>query len=519
MELHRDLRELVERSGAEILESASDFRGMLEDLIGDDPVPSSSVNLLVEAVRYQAPAQLVRMIDNGADPAAAVRTAGARFAEERGGGDPELCSWACAVLGFAVGRVDEETVAWFTSLQTRRIPAAPQEPVAQEPTPARADSETVQVSPLDDTGGALLPQPPPSAAAPAPRRWVPAAVGVTLLLVVLVVAAVVWVRSANDDGVLESDSSPVGGEGSANTGGETDNADDLQSGDADLDLTAVADRYADLAGSLAAIMAECEPLDSPEAVEELLSCPFAHGTLELTTYATVAQLEAARSRLIDTRQGNLSDVRRHEAFYAFDPSISESSDPAEIYWDSAASAQSALMVAAADYPYNDLLTDFEQTSPTVDIPTRPGNPHLIHFIDDFGITDCERSNTYGLGQSEESECSLGGHTTFVAKFGTRRDLLRYREYTSEEQRADTAYSGPTEVCRQFDTNPACGSAAREEVVGQIRGYVANDGTGDESGVLYLDDPQCGCYLEVWGFEGEGGGDPDALLSVLYPDSG
>jgi len=520
MDLHVDLRELVDRSGPEVLDDASSFRGMLEDLIGDDTMPASSVNLLVEAVRYRALDHVVRMVDNGADPDAAVRSAGERFAQERGGGDPERCSWACAVLGYALRRVDDATFARHSLLETRRTSATPPATPPSPPPAAGVFGTTRVPRPVDEAGTVLVPPSTPAAPAAAPRRrWIVAAGAASALVVAVVVAASAWQLSSRDSSSPDADASRADGSTPAATNGTADGAAELQSAGAETDMPAVADRYADLGRTLTADLSACLLLATSTSVEEQLSCSYAHGTLELTTYATLGDLERARTRQIDTRQGNLSDLHPQRSFYAFDPSIGESSEPPEIYWDSAASLLSAHLVGFTGYPYAELLADFEETSPTVGLPTEPRNPALIRLIDEFGLTDCERNHTYGLGESEESRCYLGDHTIFVARFGTRRDLRNYREYASAEQRADTAYAGPRVVCRQFDTDPVCGSAAREEIVGQIRGFISDDGSDDESGVLYVDDSACGCYLEVWGYEGRGRGDPDALLGVLYPNFG
>ena len=76
---------------------------MLDDVLTEDQATTGDINLLVDAVRFDAVAPLGAMIDGGADPALAVEEAGQRLARSRGGADTQSASWAAAVLGYAVG--------------------------------------------------------------------------------------------------------------------------------------------------------------------------------------------------------------------------------------------------------------------------------------------------------------------------------------------------------------------------------------------------------------------------------
>ncbi len=138
MDLHVAVRDVVDLVGAGVLDDADNFRGVLDDVLDESAAGAGEVNLLVDAVRFGAVDQLVRLLDSDAEPALAVATVGAGIARQRGGADPRAASWACAVLGFAVRRVPEDVVRDLASedppadlVATRPQPT----PVASRPVP------------------------------------------------------------------------------------------------------------------------------------------------------------------------------------------------------------------------------------------------------------------------------------------------------------------------------------------------------------------------------------------------
>jgi hypothetical protein len=131
VEIHLAVRDIVDQVGRAVLRETDQFRAVLDDVLDEDAADTGEVNLLVDAVRFDTVGQLVRMLDSDADVMRAVETAGAGFARLRGGADVRAASWACAVLGFAIGRVPEQVVL---DLAPRRSPGPPRTPTA--PTPA-----------------------------------------------------------------------------------------------------------------------------------------------------------------------------------------------------------------------------------------------------------------------------------------------------------------------------------------------------------------------------------------------
>jgi hypothetical protein len=146
VEIHHAVRDVVDRVGPGLLQDAESFRGVLDDVLDEDDAEVGDVNLLVDAVRFGAVDQLVRLLDSDADPALAASTVGAGFARQRGGADVHSASWACAVLAFAVGRVPDDVVrdlaARCASADTEATtPHAP--PTAVSPTPTLIINEGV----------------------------------------------------------------------------------------------------------------------------------------------------------------------------------------------------------------------------------------------------------------------------------------------------------------------------------------------------------------------------------------
>ncbi|UMG92991.1 hypothetical protein [Nocardioides sp. TF02-7] len=284
------------------------------------------------------------------------------------------------------------------------------------------------------------------------------------------------------------------------------------------DLEGVADRYANLAEDVTAGVTACELVeDTPAGVTERLRCSLPEASLELTTFESADDLLAARTAVLDTEVGTISDVTADRAYFGFDPDNGGTADPAVVYWDLAAARQSGHVVAATpDHPYEDLSADVAETGPVVGEPSEPAHPRLIRLLAGLGIGDCSRIPTFGDGETEENLCSRDGYDVYAAAFGTEAELLRYRVDVRSRQREDRVYTGSSVYCYSLDADPVCPSVEGERVLGRILGYVSEDGQEDESGVLYLDHVRCGCYVEVWGREGVGRGDPNALQPVLFP---
>ncbi|HWM75332.1 MAG TPA: hypothetical protein VNQ53_16410 [Nocardioides sp.] len=223
MNLHEHLRDLVARQGPTVIESAESFRAALDDFLSEDEATTGELNLLVDAVRLGAVHRMISMIDQGAEPVAAVREAGDVFARDRGTDDLVRCRWAVAVVGFALGRV-EEGVALTSSAPSVPAPppAPPQQPPAQPPAPQTEEPRRPfpETQPVASAPPAEppAPPPPPSPSQPARRRTG------TIVLAALLVAAVaigvilagMWLGNRDDDAPEETaDSSNEPGSGSA----------------------------------------------------------------------------------------------------------------------------------------------------------------------------------------------------------------------------------------------------------------------------------------------------------------
>ncbi len=136
MDLQNKIRLLVRTIGPRILEDASEFRAAMDDYLEQDDMSSGEMNLLIDAVRLDAYAQLVHLLNSGAPPDAAIITAGDALSEKRGGDNPAGCRWACACLAFAASRIDDTTFSRFPYTRTSvapvtTFPPAPVSPYAQ----------------------------------------------------------------------------------------------------------------------------------------------------------------------------------------------------------------------------------------------------------------------------------------------------------------------------------------------------------------------------------------------------
>ncbi len=149
MDLHRALRHLVEEYGPTVLQNHEVFRGAIDDYLDEGAISAGESNLLVDAVRLGAVASMGTLLDGGAAPEHALEESASRLARDRGGADLAAARWACAVLGFALGRLPEgladsvkptfATGAAEPTIHVAERPAAPATMAAAppEPTPER----------------------------------------------------------------------------------------------------------------------------------------------------------------------------------------------------------------------------------------------------------------------------------------------------------------------------------------------------------------------------------------------
>ena len=211
-DLHEQLRNLVSQHGARIAENAEQFRAALDDYLTEADASQGELNLLVDAVRLGGVERLLAMLDNGADPDAAVREAGGALARDRSS-DEQRSRWAVAAMGYALGRVGDEIVRGQLGGEATRLPygatapAAPTPPV-QSPVQSPPYQPPVQ-SPVQSPAWPT-PSPQPSQPSHQPAYAAPprksrtglflglfiAGVAVATLAIVLVIVAP-WEDSSN----------------------------------------------------------------------------------------------------------------------------------------------------------------------------------------------------------------------------------------------------------------------------------------------------------------------------------
>jgi hypothetical protein len=175
MELAEAVADLVRRHGSSLLDDPRTFRGALDDYLDEDAGSVGLIRLLTDAVEQDALRSLIAMLDNGADLDSAIVSVGDRLARDRGSSDVDGARWACAVLGYAVGRVPahvEERLRDRADLHSSSSPTTA--PATTVPQPGPAQSPPVGPSVPDRS-----------------RRWPVAAVVAVCVATVVAVGAIV----------------------------------------------------------------------------------------------------------------------------------------------------------------------------------------------------------------------------------------------------------------------------------------------------------------------------------------
>jgi hypothetical protein len=165
MELHESLAQLARDHGESLFAEADAFRGALDDYLDEGSASTGTINLLTDAVRLGALQGMLTMLDSGAGVEDAVESAGQRLSRDRGSADVAGSQWACAVLGYALGRIP-------VSLAARLRPDAyTAEPPAESPGTAPRPAVSPGHLPIQPTDVAPAGQSPaqqwPAASAPA----------------------------------------------------------------------------------------------------------------------------------------------------------------------------------------------------------------------------------------------------------------------------------------------------------------------------------------------------------------
>jgi hypothetical protein len=286
--------------------------------------------------------------------------------------------------------------------------------------------------------------------------------------------------------VTREDADPVR---SGNGNGDNNSSEsESESVDEELstDIEEVTERYSGLAGNIGAAVDECAAADPSAGATEKLTCTSADGTLELTTYETVGDLEAARAATVTTNPGTLFSDSGPGTFYAEDASSAVGqTDTSSVYWDNTGALQSGRLIASSETDaveqFDDLKEQYQAVGASVAYPEKPEDEALVALATEFiKLGKCNRITTIQAGEVEESICTAPrGIFIFMGVFETNEDFRNYRQQALN-QGSDQGYSL---------TNWNFGGGARE---GAATEYISSSGTA----VRYWDRDGCRCYMEA-----------------------
>lgn len=507
MELHENLYELGLSFGRDVFDDADGLRAALDDFLDEGAASTGDINLLVDAVRLGSFRWMLATIDSGAEASRAVESAGDLLARDRGSADIAGSRWAVAVLGFAVGKVSDAEVHRHRTQGA--VPPQPTRPVPQPTSPVPPPVSPGGPPPTGAPPATQLPsqqqapswsgQPGPGQPAQPPARsrgrgLVPLLIGGGIgLLVLAVVFGVLRLTGGDDEARAGSGDPSAGATSDASSDGSTDGPTDGPTDGASLDFEAINQRYVALGSRVTTGQSDCVEGELLSGQAEAISCTFPRGTLELTTYETLDELQAARSREVSTDVGGRFAEDSLGVIFSFD---TEATTP-KLYWDSEGALQSGLYRGStADVEVDELASVFASVESFTDYPTRMSSPELIDFAT-FWVrpNQCDRIQTLSPGEVEESLCKARRQiTVYVARMATMKDLVAYRQGRLSDSRRDGLILSPPDW--RFGEGP---------VEGRVADSYADDG---ERVLRYWDQPECLCYMEAY-YPTE---DQDALIA-------
>ena len=543
MELHDNLYALGLQLGRDVFDDPESFRGALDDFLDEGDASTGDINLLVDAVRLGAFRSMVNILDSGADAPRAIEEAGNRLARDRGSADVAGAQWACAVLGFAVGKVADADVRRYRTQtpgrSTQTPPAAetmlpttppstaghpPAEPTAfpgtagsPSPTPAarwsgpaaRPRSRRRRRPSSRPPGLAGRPVSPVSPGQPAPGSsplgqgagLVLGAAGpgrlrprrgastkkksktVPIVIAVVAVLVIIAEHRHRHHRHLRRGRRP-------RTGQEETTA---RRRSRPTSTPSTSGTPASRPSSPPAWTSATEG-EMASGQEENLVCTYADGELRLITYSAEADLMAGRVRDVDLDAiGGRYFDSGSGVVYGFKPDndTTDSIDAPFLFWDNKDALQSARYQANVGVELDALVATFESTQPSIEYPTKPTDPELKAFADKFvKVGTCQRINTFTAGEVEEISCSgPQGITPYFGKFETFADMKAYRKIKLGFAKEDKTKN------RVWNLSGV--------KVGSLFDYTIND---DGRAARYWDDPKCLCYGEAY----QEDGDADAL---------
>jgi hypothetical protein len=431
MQVHQQLYSLGVTLGRDVFDDSAMLRGALDDFLAEGAASTGEINLLVDAVQLGGLRMLLTSIEGGANPQRAIEAAGDFLSRERGTADVAGSRWACAVLGFAMGKVSETDVDRFARPQGP--PSVGPAPLEHAPIPAPAAPTAVVPHPAtppwppsggQPNGGGTPPFYP--AATPSRSRWPLAAAAAAVVLVLI--GAVAWFALAKDSG----DESTAGRAGStsaptAPTGPTSPTAPTTPttpSKPSPTDLDAVAWRYGSLAANITHGLSGCVARTPSSGETEHLDCSFGRGTLALITFDSAAGLKATRGQVVTTEPNTRYSEQAAGIYFSEAPEKRRAS----LYWDNSAARQSATYVAAPTVKVDALVAMFKATSPAVAYPDSFDDATLRKFAGEFvRLGTCERIDSLGSGYAEESRCKNSrGDVVYFIRFATARDFFDRR---------------------------------------------------------------------------------------------
>ncbi|GAA5155059.1 hypothetical protein GCM10023340_39670 [Nocardioides marinquilinus] len=512
MQLHEHLYALGQRLGRDVFDDADGFRGALDDFLDEDAASTGEINLLVDAVRLGALRSMVTTLDSGGDVLRAVEEAAARLARDRGSADLDGARWALAALGYGLGRVSDPDVQRYRSAaapdadasspavpptvlptvlpppspgpQGWTPPTAQAGPGPQAPQPQPQPQPQPVYSPAQQWG----PPPTPGTGTPhaGPRRRSRALPILAAVLAVVLVAggitAAVVLTGGDDEPSVDptGESTPVNDDSSpppsTPTTPET-SADPTASG-------AVNQRYTGLADLVTTGTSRCQEGDPTSGETERLECVIDAGLLQLVTYDSQADLEAARKRAVTLTAGGRLEETDAGTFFAYEETDDDDNPlQAYLYWDDVDSLQSGRYDATAGTDLDELVTVFESTDPSRAYPEKPSSQELLDFASQWFLTSkCERIQTLVDQELEENYCDVNGPVeVYLGRFGSRKDFRDYRRIALGYAKTDDRM---LRTWNQQEGDPP---------IGALYEYTTDSG----SAVRYWDLPGCFCYAEAY----------------------
>ncbi|GEP39482.1 hypothetical protein NPS01_31450 [Nocardioides psychrotolerans] len=512
MELHENLYELGLSFGRDVFDDADGLRAALDDFLDEGAASTGDINLLVDAVRLGSFQWMLTTIDSGAEPSRAIESAGDLLARDRGSADVAGSRWAVAVLGFAVGKVADTDVRRYRTqgavppTQSQAPPPTSPVPPTMSPTgppppappampsaiPPQRPPFGIATPPTQFPQQQSVPQPVPQWSSPPPpgqpgppkksKGLLPLLIGAGIGLVILAVVFGVLQLTGGDDEPLVGPAGPTSGQTSDGpTDGPSDGPSDVVTEGPDLAFDAINQRYTSLGTRVTTGQSDCAEGAALSGQTEAIACTFPRGTLELTTYDTIDELRAARSRAVNTDVGGRFAEGSFGVIFSFD---TESTTPT-LYWDNEAALQSGLYKGGtADVEVDELAAVYGSVESFLDYPTRISNSELFDFAQ-FWLrpNQCDRIQTLSPGEIEESQCKARRQiTVYVAKMATKKDLIDYRQTRLRDSRRDGLILSPPDW--MFGS-------------GAVEGRVADSYAEGDRILRYWDQTACLCYMEAY----------------------